>query len=203
MSSARRRHPTAPRDACELASRLESIAGQAAALTVGDETAAALDQATLLAALDAACDEAEGRPAEMMPVLERLEAALAAALDRALDDRDRAPTRHRQGTIRRRPDPPAVPRAMVPFLVRDRLRASRENCLYLLARARYRALRGRDDRCDCAARIAAVFLFHRPDAPLELVDSAGVPLWRCRACGTSWREEDGHDHLHGWSPVSS
>jgi hypothetical protein len=188
-------------DMHDLAARLEAIVAHATAVTLGEETAAAIDEVALLAALATACKEAFEYPAEMTPVLQRIEAALDDALTRAEETLANAATTYRFTTIKWRPDPPAMPREIVAFVVRDRLHATRVSCGYLVAKARYESLRRPEDRCDCAARIESSFLHHRPEGPLELIDSAGVPhaamdyLWRCQACGTRWHEEEAHDDM--------
>ncbi len=78
----------------------------------------------------------------------------------------------------------------------------------MIAKARYEALRKPGDACDCAARIGAPFRSGRPNAPLDLLDSDGVPyaamdyLYVCKACGTKWFEEEGHDDMGSHSTWS-
>ena len=180
-------------------SKLEAIAQAAIAVTLDEPGAATVHGQELIAELATALECVRTRPHEMLPVVEHVLAVIESAVVKAPQPIARMASSHLSDTFKWRRDMPRMPNKIVAFVVRDRLRIAREKCSYLLAKARYEALCKTGDRCDCAARVAACFMFHRPTGPLDLEDSSGVPFaamdyrWRCKACGTRWHEEEGHD----------
>lgn len=185
----------------ELIARLEGLVACAIDITLGDPAAAPRDETSLMEALKAACSDAQKSPVEMIPVLEQLEARLDAALPHAPGGVKEAASDYRFSIMKWRPDPPPMPRAVTGFIARDVVQGTRRNCIYYLAKANYESLRRPGVACDCAARIAAAFLYHAPEAPLEEIDSWGAyplvsdALYRCKACGTKWREQQAMDDL--------
>jgi hypothetical protein len=193
---------------------LDAIVDDALAVTIGAPTASTIDELEVIRRLEAALSELVTRATEMSPglvgVLDTLTAKLVERLKGMPKDVEHAAFRHRAATLKWRPDPPTMPRAITAFMVLESLRVARATCIYETAKARYQALRTPGDRCDCAARIGAHFLYGRPEAPLELVDSSGVAyaameyLWRCQACGVNWHEDESHDDFgshSAWTPA--
>jgi hypothetical protein len=187
----------------DLAETLEAIVTDAIALTTGDPAARSIDAAALLATMSSAVQDVIAHAAEIVPVLTRLDAALDTVVAKAPQELVEAHGRYEIAHFKKRhPDSPEIPmpREIAAFVVRRWLQDVRASCAYELARARYRALRMPGDRCDCRARVESSF-FYRPEAPLTLLDSAGVPfaamdyLWKCDACGTKWFEDEGHDDM--------
>ncbi len=190
----------------DLTARLASLVADAIAITLDDPAAAGLDETQVMDALRSACAHDKERPADLLPVLEQLLARLDAALAHARDGLEREASRYRFSIMKWRPEMPAMPRAVTAFVARDTLRRTQGNCVYYLAEAHYQALRRPGDRCDCAARIAAGFLYHEPEAPLETIDHDGAAyplamdtLHRCTACGTRWHQAEAMDDRGTWS----
>ena len=196
----------------DMVERLGTLVACAIAITNGDPSADTVDEHALLAELSSVVEESIERADEMVPVIERLEDILRAALAGLSDDSKLAAARYSSSLVKWQQALPVMPRPTTAFVACDRLHNALERRRYQLAQARYEALRAPDDRCDCAPRMAASFLSSRPTGPLVLIDSSGVPyaamnyLWQCGACGMKWFEEEGHDDMgadSSWQPAAS
>jgi hypothetical protein len=136
----------------DLIERLDAIVARAIAVTKGDPAAARVDESALLAELSATTEESMERTGEMVPVLERLEGVLRAALAELPYDSEQAAFRYDVSMLKWQPIPPVMPRLATAFVACDRLHIALERRRYQLAKARYDALRAPGDRCDCAAK---------------------------------------------------
>jgi hypothetical protein len=187
-----------------LIEELEALVSDSIAITTNDPAATSIDEKALLAKLASAWQGVMDAAGEIIPVLERLDAKLSAALAMAPRELENKNMSYIVATLKmQHPDLPQIsmPREIAAFVVCDRIRRAKQSCHYVLVKGRYESLRRSDDRCDCQARAQSSFFFGRPEGPLELMDSAGVPyaamdyLWQCRACGTKWFEDEGHDDM--------
>lgn len=195
----------------ELVERLEATVSNACAMSLGHPASDTIDEKVMIEELENRCHEAQLHAADIVPDLERMEARLKATISELPDSIGEAAWTHRVNTLKWRPDPIPMPRAIAVFVVLERIEIARSSCLYLLARARYEELR-QGHACDCSARMEADFLHGDPSGPLRLLDSIGVPfaamdhLWVCETCGQKWAQEEGHDDagVHtSWRPAAA
>ena len=183
-------------DKRHLVARFETIVSSAIAVTMAHPVASEIDVGPLMTDLAAALAEMKDRPAELLPMLQPLQARLRLELASAPDEIYVVASDFHYAEMSFRP--PSMPREIVAFVVQDRLASASRRCQYGVAEARYQSLRKASDPCDCAARVEASF-FYEPLGPLKLLDSVGVPhvamdyLWLCEACGTKWFKDEMHD----------
>ena len=185
----------------DLVRRLEAIVSKACALSLGEPASDTIDEKAMLEELGRRCEEAGLLAADIVRDLERMEDRLKTAISQLPRSVGEAAMDYRVKHLKWRPDPVPMPREIAAFVVLEEVEGARRNCLYRVAKSRYEELRKHRDTCDCSARLEAGFFTGRPEGPLRLLHSIGVPFaamdhfWVCEACGQKWTEEESHDDM--------
>jgi hypothetical protein len=194
----------------DLVERLEAIVSNACALSLCEPASGAIDERAMLQEFENRWLEVGLLAGDIVPDLERMEDRLKATISQLPESVGRAARDYRISNLKWRPDPVPMPREIAAFVVLERVEAAQWNCRYLLAKARYDELR-EGEACDCSARMEAGFFSGRPQGPLRLLDSIGVPyaamfyLWICQICGQKWNEEEAPDDMSAnisWRPAA-